>query len=67
MDEFTVGVSGMTCDHCVKTVAGAVTALPGVEHADVDLDSGEVAIVGENIDKAAVREAIVDAGYEPTG
>jgi copper chaperone len=67
MDKFTVGVRGMSCDHCVKAVAGAVTAVPGVEQADVDLDSGEVAIAGENVDRAAVREAIVEAGYEPTG
>lgn len=67
MDKFTVGVRGMTCNHCVKAVAGAVTAVPGVEQADVNLDSGEVAIAGADVDMAAIRAAIVEAGYEPTG
>jgi copper chaperone CopZ len=55
-------VIGMTCDHCVATVARAVRALPGAGAVSVDLGSGMVAVQG-NPDKDAVRAAITAAGY----
>lgn len=65
MADLTIDVKGMTCDHCVRAVSGAVTALPGVAGVDVDLDAGKVAVAGDSLDEAAVRGAIVEAGYEP--
>ena len=34
-----LGVGGMTCDDCVVHVTEALEAVPGVEHATVDLTS----------------------------
>jgi copper chaperone len=59
-------VSGMTCDHCVSAVAGAVRAVPGVEDVLVDLARGEVAIKGQPSERA-VRDAIAEEGYEVQG
>ena len=44
-------VSGMTCGHCVAAVTGAVK------------DRGEVTVQGHP-DERAVRQAIVEEGYE---
>ncbi len=59
----TLNVTGMTCDHCVKAVTQAVSAIPGAGAVVVDLDRGTVAVQGAP-DVAAVRAAIVDEGYE---
>ncbi len=62
----TYVVSGMTCDHCKRAVATEVSAVRGVDAANVDLASGELTVVGdaEAVDVAA---AVREAGYEVTG
>lgn len=64
--EITLEVSGMTCDHCVKAVTGAVRDVAG-EASDVrvDLETGTVTVSADSVDRGALIEAITDAGYEP--
>ncbi len=59
-------VTGMTCQHCVTSVEEEVGAVPGVTSVDVDLATGRVAVTGADVDDAAVRAAVVEAGYEVT-
>ncbi|MBW4035362.1 MAG: heavy-metal-associated domain-containing protein [Proteobacteria bacterium] len=59
----TLKVSGMTCGHCVAAVTKAVNTVPLVESVKVDLQRGEV-VVGGSPDAVAVRNAIVEEGYE---
>ncbi len=56
-------VTGMSCDHCVRAITAAVSALPGVTAVDVDLAAGAVRVDGTP-DAAAVTTAIEDAGYD---
>jgi copper chaperone len=63
MNEMTLSVSGMTCDHCVRAVSGSLADVPGVETVAVDLASKTVRVTGD-ADAAKVTEAITDAGYE---
>ncbi|MPY92635.1 MAG: hypothetical protein GEV08_06060 [Acidimicrobiia bacterium] len=61
----TITVTGMTCDHCVRSVRDELTALDGVDGVDVDLASGLVTLHTEApVDEAAVRAAVQEAGYE---
>ena len=60
--EFTV--TGMTCDHCVRSVTNAARETPGVSDADVDLEAGRAVVKGEGIDPEAVIAAIREEGYE---
>ena len=61
----TYSVTGMTCDHCVGAVRTEVANLPGVAQVDVDLASGRVTVTSdEPLDKAAVRAAVAEAGYQ---
>jgi copper chaperone CopZ len=60
----TYEVQGMTCAHCVSSVTGALTKLPGVTDVTVDLDAGTVAITSSApLDDAAVAAAVDEAGY----
>ncbi len=64
MSTSTITVVGMTCGHCVKAVTEEVSAIEGVTHVDVDLDSGKVTIESDAPLEAAALEAAVDeAGY----
>jgi copper chaperone CopZ len=64
VSETTYIVNGMTCGHCVAAVRGEVAGVPGVTEVDVDLDTKRVVVRGDGVDDAAVRAAIVEAGYE---
>lgn len=64
MDTNTITVVGMTCGHCVKAVTEEVSAIDGVTHVEVDLDSGRVTIESDApIDADALEAAVVEAGY----
>lgn len=65
MADLTVTVQGMTCDHCVRAVTDAVAKLDGVDDVAVDLDTGRVEVSGPDVDEPAVRDAVIEAGYEP--
>jgi len=56
-------VTGMTCDHCRRAVESGVGGVPGVISVAADVATGAVRVEGDT-DDAAVRAAIVDAGYE---
>ena len=61
----TYTVSGMTCSHCVRAVTEEVGEVAGVRAVTVDLDTGKVTVSTDgDLDDAAVREAVVEAGYE---
>lgn len=58
-------VTGMTCEHCVGVVSGALGALPGVDGVEVDLASGRVTIVSTApVERSAVASAVAEAGYQ---
>ncbi|PID01243.1 MULTISPECIES: copper chaperone CopZ [unclassified Sporosarcina] len=66
MTTTTLNVKGMTCNHCVQAVESALTELPGVERALVDLKANSVAV---QFDESVVTikkmtEAIEDQGYD---
>lgn len=65
----TLIISGMTCDHCVKTVQGTVQALKGVSQVKVDLASQKADVVysPDLVTLDQIKKAIVDAGYQVTG
>ena len=65
MSEATYTVTGMTCDHCVRSVRDEVAKIDGVIAVDVDLATGRLTIQsGTPLDDDAVPAAFDEAGYE---
>jgi copper ion binding protein len=65
MTTSTYTVKGMTCGHCVSSVEGEVGRLGGVSEVKVDLPTGRVSVTSQSeLDLAAVRAAVEEAGYE---
>lgn len=61
-------VTGMTCSHCVKSVAEEVGEIAGVTDARVELDSGRLTVTsGVPVDAASVKAAVEEAGYTLAG
>ncbi len=64
-EEHLLLVDGMSCTHCTEAVRQAVAALDGVRRVKVDLDSGEVSVVGSGqTAREDIVGAIQEAGYE---
>jgi copper chaperone len=59
----TYAVQGMTCEHCVRSVTEEVSEVPGVTAVAVDLPTGKLTVDGD-VDDAAIRAAVVEAGYQ---
>lgn len=58
----TLDVKNMSCQHCVKSVTGAIQALDAAAKVQVDLQTGKV-----QVDTRAATDAVVgavsEAGY----
>ncbi|WP_033288539.1 heavy-metal-associated domain-containing protein [Amycolatopsis jejuensis] len=67
MREQTYTVTGMTCEHCVRSVTEEIGEIDGVDGVVVDLPTGKVTVraAGE-ITVADVRGAVEEAGYQLT-
>ncbi|MEZ3117117.1 heavy metal translocating P-type ATPase [Halobaculum sp. MBLA0147] len=65
--EVTVGITDMTCANCSQAVEDAVSSLPGVVAVDANFatDEARVEYLAGAVDRAAVDDAIADAGYTP--
>ena len=61
--ETVIYVNGMMCPHCKANVEKACKSVAGVTDAVVDLQAKNVTVTG-TADVAALKAAIVDAGYE---
>lgn len=61
-DAVQLFVEGMTCQHCVARVEQALGAVPGVEAAEVDLDSGRARVRGGK--PHLLIAAVEAAGYQ---
>ncbi len=65
MNEINLSVSGMTCGGCVNSVHKVLTALPGVQSAEVSLTPGQARVVFDPalVERSAMVQAVVDAGF----
>ncbi|HEU4844699.1 MAG TPA: heavy metal translocating P-type ATPase [Burkholderiaceae bacterium] len=64
--EYTLAIGGMTCASCAGRVEKALSAVPGVLSATVNLatERASVTVAGDEADVARLAAAVVKAGYE---
>ena len=66
MQTVTLGISGMTCGGCVRSVTNVLKALDGVTKAEVSLEKNS-AVVDFDPGKVKVEQlkrSVVEAGFE---
>ena len=66
MENTVIKVGGMSCQGCVKNITDVLTGLAGVALAEGSLDAGEASVVFESqtVTRAALLDAIEDAGFD---
>ena len=65
--ELDIGIGGMTCASCVSRVEKALSKVPGVSTATVNLatETARIHFAAAEHMEAKLRRAVRDAGYEP--
>ncbi len=66
METVTLGISGMTCGGCVRSVSNVLKALDGVASAEVSLEKRS-AVVDYDPGKVGVEQlkrSVEEAGFE---
>lgn len=65
MEKSVLKVDGMSCEHCVKAITKAVSALPGASDVTVDLKAKTVTVEHDqalSLDK--IKYEIEEQGYD---
>jgi copper chaperone CopZ len=61
----TLGIEGMSCGHCQKRVSAALSGVPGVKSAVVDLAKKNAEVESDSyVDEESLKKAVADAGYK---
>jgi copper chaperone CopZ len=60
-----LAIKGMTCEHCVRHVTEALEGVAGVQSVSVSLKKNAATVKHpDNLDTTALKNAVVEAGYE---
>lgn len=62
----TLAVPGITCDHCKRSIEGALGGLDGVRAAEVSVADRTVAVEYDEslVDLPRIRDTIIEQGYD---
>jgi copper chaperone len=61
----TYSVPAMSCGHCINAITDEVKQIEGVSDVAIDLATKLVVVTGAGLNDTAIREAIVEAGFDP--
>jgi copper chaperone len=61
-----LNIEGMSCNHCVNHVKNALTEVQGVKSVEVNLQGRYALVEFEGAHDEALKDAVVEAGYEVT-
>lgn len=64
MEKVTLQVEGMSCNHCVNSVEGALKQLGASAQVDLSAKTVIVEYNESSTTLAAIKEAIEDQGYD---
>jgi copper chaperone CopZ len=66
---YELSVEGMTCTGCENTILNAIKTVEGVSAVKASFENAlvTVSLNTENADTAAIRQQIINSGYNPTG
>lgn len=60
----TYTVPAIHCEHCAMSIREEVSEVEGVDDVAVDLETKIVSVSGIDLNDAALRAAIEEAGYQ---
>lgn len=67
MEHAELEIKGMSCGHCVSTVASALRSIEGVKVENVAVGSASLEYNPATADMEKIRAAVSDAGFQVVG
>jgi uncharacterized protein len=67
MNQVTVKIEGMTCNHCKMNVENKISAIKGIKDVQVDLASSLAKISGDRLDLDKIKKDVESIGYKYAG
>ena len=67
MNDITLKIEGMSCQHCVMRVKKAIEAVQGVSKVEVVIGQATVSFDEVKTSKEAISVAVEKAGYKIAG
>ncbi|MBF0709518.1 MULTISPECIES: copper chaperone CopZ [Bacillales] len=66
MEQTTLKIEGMTCDHCKAAVTTALQELEGVSEVNVNVEEGtaKVSYNASSVSVSEMNEAVEEQGYD---
>lgn len=64
MQQATLNVEGMSCNHCVNAVEGAVKSVGAVGKVNLELKNVTIEYDDTKVNLDVIKEAIVEQGYD---
>lgn len=66
MEQAVIQIGGMSCQGCVKNISAVLSALPGVQSAEVSLEAAQaqVSFDPQQLARSQLIDAIEDAGFD---
>ena len=62
-DKLSLIVKGMTCSHCKQSVENGLGNIPEVENTIVNLETGQVIVQGDKLNKDTITTTIENLGF----
>ncbi len=57
-------ITGMSCEHCVRAVRGALEEIENLDVEDVTIGSATVSYDPETVNRSRIADAVREEGYE---
>jgi copper chaperone len=67
MERKELSIGGMSCEHCVSAVRGALERLEGVAVEKVEIGTARIGFEPGRIEEDRIREAVEEEGYSVQG
>ncbi|AOZ92507.1 copper ion binding protein [Paenibacillus crassostreae] len=64
MKQVTLNVEGMSCNHCLNAVEGAVKSVGATGKVDLSLKKVDIEFDENKVSLDHIKKAIVDQGYD---
>ena len=66
IQDITLSVPDVSCQHCVNAIDGALTGIPGVEQVTTDIPTKTVSLryYPDQVGLSQIEAALDDIGYE---
>lgn len=64
---YMIEVENIKCGGCANSITNKLTALPGIDSVDVDIDEGRITLGGDESQREIVAGELLKMGYPETG